>query len=147
LTVSLLDVNVLLAMVWPAHSAHGVVERWLARNKDQQWATCPFTQAAFVRVLSNPAFSPNALTPHDATAVLAKNLAQSNHRFWPNDLDFSEAVRPFIRRIVGHQQVTDAYLLGLTLHKGGKLVTLDKGILDLLPFESPHRRSIEIVGR
>lgn len=147
MTVSLLDVNVLVAMAWPAHSAHAAVARWLLKHKDEEWATCPFTQAGFVRILSNPAFSPDALTPQDAAAVLSKNLNHTGHRFWTSDLDFNEAVRPFAGRIVGHQQVTDAYLLGLTLHNGGRLATLDRGILDLLPSESPHRRSVEVIGK
>jgi predicted nucleic acid-binding protein len=35
---------------------------------------------------------------------------------------------PFSARIVGHQQVTDAYLLGLAIKEGGVLVTFDRGI-------------------
>lgn len=31
-------------------------------------------------------------------------------------------------RIVGHQQITDAYLLALAMHHRSKLATLDKGI-------------------
>jgi predicted nucleic acid-binding protein len=32
-----------------------------------------------------------------------------------------------------HQQITDAYLLGLAIHHMGKLVTLDRATLSLLP--------------
>jgi uncharacterized protein len=66
----LLDVNVLIAMAWPTHRAHERVQEWLAHNAREGWATCPLTQTAFVRILSNPAFSPNALTPADALALL-----------------------------------------------------------------------------
>jgi hypothetical protein len=34
-------------------------------------------------------------------------------------------VAPIRERIFGHQQVTDAYLLGLAIQKNGVLVTLD----------------------
>jgi predicted nucleic acid-binding protein len=62
----LLDVNVLIATAWPTHRAHASVQRWLSRRAREGWATCPLTQTAIVRILSNPAFSPNALTPGDA---------------------------------------------------------------------------------
>ena len=48
-------------------------------------------------------------------------------------------------RLVGHQQVTDAYLLGLTVQNKGKLATLDRGIVDLLPAESPYRGNVELI--
>jgi predicted nucleic acid-binding protein len=35
--------------------------------------------------------------------------------------------------MVGHQQITDAYLLGLAIHHKGKLVTLDRATLSLFP--------------
>jgi hypothetical protein len=35
---------------------------------------------------------------------------------------------PFAARISGHQQVTDAFLLGLAIKENGVLVTFDKGI-------------------
>jgi predicted nucleic acid-binding protein len=71
----LLDVNILIAMAWPTHRAHEKAQDWLAPHAREGWATCPLTQTAFVRILSNPAFSPNALTPGDALALLRANLA------------------------------------------------------------------------
>jgi len=53
----LLDVNVLIALLWPPHEAHARTQRWFATNADQGWATCAMTQAGFVRIVSNPAFS------------------------------------------------------------------------------------------
>jgi hypothetical protein len=49
---------------------------------------------------------------------------------------FVTAVQPFPGRLLGHQQVTDAYLLGLAMHKKGKLVTMDHAVLALLPARS-----------
>jgi predicted nucleic acid-binding protein len=34
----------------------------------------------------------------------------------------------FVSRVRGHQQVTDAYLLGLAIRENAQLVTFDKGI-------------------
>ena len=140
--VSLLDVNVFIAMTWPAHRAHGKVQQWLAHHGKEKWATCPFTQSAFVRILSNPAFSSNALTPADALVLLKSNVAHPGHQFWPDDIGLLDAIARCQSRLVGHQQVTDAYLLGLAIHKRGKLVTLDSSIASLLPEKSPDLDSI-----
>ncbi len=129
----LLDVNVLIAMAWPTHSGHEKVMEWLSRHAHEGWATCPMTQTAFVRILSNPAFSPNALTPRDAVALLETNFAHPAHRFWQDDLGIIEALELLTPRLAGHQQVTDAYLLGLAINRKGKLATMDRGVLALLP--------------
>ena len=141
----LLDVNVLIATAWPTHPAHQKVQQWIGRHAKQGWATCPFTQTAFVRILSNPAFSPNALTPVDALALLRANLRHPAHRFWEDDVSFIETVGPFWERLVGHQQISDAYLLGLAIHRGGRLATVDQGILTLLPEKSPDRDRVVII--
>ena len=56
MSVFLLDANLLIALAWPEHEAHNRAGSWFARHSRSGWATCPFTQAAFVRILSNPAF-------------------------------------------------------------------------------------------
>lgn len=141
----LLDVNVLIAMAWPTHQAHEKVQEWLARHAREGWATCPLTQTSFVRILSNPAFSPNALTPGDALTLLQTNLAHPAHRFWADDVSLEEALEPLTHRLAGHPQVTDAYLLGLTIEKKGKFVTLDRGVRTLLPDRSPERDSVVLI--
>jgi predicted nucleic acid-binding protein len=40
--------------------------------------------------------------------------------------------------------VSDAYLLGLAIHKKGKLATMDQAVLALLPSHSPYRERVEI---
>jgi uncharacterized protein len=143
-TANLLDVNVLVAMTWPSHEAHDKVQRWLSQHHEK-WATCPFTQAGFVRLISNPAFSPSALTPGDALRLLESNLAHPAHQFWPDDLTLLQAIGGFNPKIVGHQQVTDAYLLGLAIHKKGKLVTLDRALAAILPAGGSARDSLTVI--
>ena len=138
-TIHLLDVNVLVAAAWPTHRDHEKVQAWLARHARGGWATCPLTQTSFVRILSNPAFSPNALTPRDALLLLESNLAHPAHEFWTDDLGLVQAFEPLARNLKGHQQVTDGYLLGLAIHKKGKLVTMDRAVRTLLPEKSPDR--------
>jgi uncharacterized protein len=131
-TPFLFDVNLLIALMWPAHEDHDRAQLWFANNAQHGWATCPFTQAAFVRILANPAFSPDAVSPIEAAALLASNLKHQNHRFWADEITLTQAIEPFSNRLTGHRQVTDAYLLGLAIHKKGKLATMDQSVAALL---------------
>jgi uncharacterized protein len=143
---NLLDVNVLVAMAWPTHEAHTKVLDWLREHLREEWATCPMTQTAFVRILSNPQFSRDALTPEEALALLKANVAHPAHCFWPDVIAFAEALDSFGGKLQGHRQVTDAYLLGLTLHHKGRLVTLDRGVQALTLPKSPWRQRIVLIG-
>jgi toxin-antitoxin system PIN domain toxin len=138
----LLDVNVLIALLWPAHEAHARAQRWFGKNADQGWATCAMTQAGFVRIVSNPAFSRLVVSPRDAMEVLQGSLQHRAHRFWVEDIGITEAVAQTGRRLTGHQQVTDAYLLGLATHKKGRLATLDASVASLLPDQSAARNRV-----
>ena len=134
----LLDVNVLIALAWPTHTSHETVQRWFAKNARHGWATCPLTESGFVRILSNPAFSSNSLNPLEALGLLKANKQHHAHRFFPDDISFADAVKKFERRLVGHRQVTDAYLLGLALHHRSTLATLDSGLTSLARETSDH---------
>ena len=57
---ALLDLNILTALLWPAHEHHNAAHRWFAGGADASWATCALTQLGFVRIVSNPAFSRDA---------------------------------------------------------------------------------------
>jgi uncharacterized protein len=128
----LLDVNVLIALLWPDHEFHGRAQRWFHQNANQGWATCAMTQAAFVRVVSNPTFSHHTVSTEDTVEVLHGSLRHPAHRFWTEDIGLAEALSYLDRSLVGHQQITDAYLLGLTIHKKGRLATLDRGLASLI---------------
>ena len=145
MSVCLPDINVLIAIAWPSHIHHGIARSWFADNSSSGWATCPFTQAGFVRISSNPAIVSDAVSPREAIAVLARLVQVGTHVFWPDDLDFSQEGAIPTELLVGHRQVTDAYLLGLACHRGGTLVTLDRGVADLLPRNSPHQAALEIL--
>lgn len=127
-SVSLLDVNVLVASSDQGHVAYTKVHSWFRDSSNKLWATCPLTQSGFVRIISNPSFHPNRVEVAEALALLADITQRPSHRFWPMDISFTEAVQAFRERLFGHQQVTDAYLLGLAIRNKGRLVTLDSGI-------------------
>jgi len=131
--IALLDANLLIALAWPEHEAHERAGRWFTKHSRSGWATCPFTQAAFVRILSNPAFSANALSPANALAVLEANVRLPSHHFWQDEISLLEAMRIVSRPVTGHRQWTDCYLLGLAIHRRGRLATMDKGIAALGP--------------
>jgi toxin-antitoxin system PIN domain toxin len=124
----LLDVNALIALVLEDHVAHKTVKRWFQQTGSKSWVTCPWTEASFVRIVSNPRFSEPALDISEAMEMLDIVTRLPGHGFWALDVAFTDAVAPFTDRLFGHQQVSDAYLLGLSLKKKGLLVTLDRAI-------------------
>jgi len=141
----LLDTNLLIALFWPSHERHESAVKWFASRRGKGWATCPFTQAGFVRIVSSPAFSRDAVQPREAIQVLCANTAARDHEFWPDELPLAGAVAFARVRLMGHQQVTDAYLLGLAMRRNGVLATLDKGIGALTEPKSAERKALETV--
>ena len=121
----LLDVNVLLALTDEGHVHHRAVMRWFgARALD--WGLCAFSEAGFLRISVNPKVG--CLTFEDATGILAALTDRAGYRFWPIRSSWTELAEPFRERVHGHQQITDAFLLGLAIKESGVLVTLDKAI-------------------
>jgi len=127
---ALLDLNLLTALFWPSHEHHAVAHDWFDERRVDGWATCPMTQLGFVRLVSNPAFSRDALSVRDALTLLLKNLAHPDQVFWSADRD-AASLTPMAPSLRGHQQVTDAYLLALAHHHGGLVATFDRGLGDL----------------
>ena len=127
----LLDVNVLLALLWPPQEHHSIVRTWFLKTGGRHWATCPITESGCVRLLSNPNVTPGALRVSEALQVLTSNLNDPAHVFWPDALDLLSGLSPSSGRLQGYRQITDAYLLGLAVHHKAHLVTLDSGIASL----------------
>jgi hypothetical protein len=130
----LLDVNVLLALAWPNHLHHREAASWFAQNRRRGFRTCPITQTGFVRISSNPAFTPEAVSPLQALDLFARIADLPGHGFWPDDLPLPAAIGG--SRILGHRQVVDLYLLKLTANHGGIFATLDRGAAALAKREA-----------
>jgi predicted nucleic acid-binding protein len=82
-----------------------------------------------VRVLNLPAYSQRGpLGLGRVRDRLAQACAQLDHEFWPDDLSVRDPSRLNFDRIHGHNQLTDAYLLALAVHRRGCLVTFDRAI-------------------
>jgi len=120
--VALLDVNVLLALTWPNHQHHVAAHGWFRREGRHGWATCALTQLSFVRLSSNPAYTPAAVTPVQATDLLRRLVAHGAHRYWDS---LPEPEPAMFAHVLGHQQVQDAYLVRLAERRRGRLVTFD----------------------
>ena len=119
--------NLLIALTWPTHVHHEAAQSWFGRKRKAGFRTCPLTQTGFVRVSSNRKFIADAVTPADALGLLHQVTLLPEHEFWPDSLPFYEALRKGGLLMAGHQQVTDAYLVGLAVSRGGILATLDRG--------------------
>ena len=124
---ALLDVNVLVALFDPMHEHHAAAFGWWTANRDQGWATCPLTQNGFVRVISSASY-PRPLRLADAVALLQAQVSQPGHVFWPDDVALVDTAYFDHHHLRGPSQITDAYLLALAIHHGGRLVTFDRAI-------------------
>jgi uncharacterized protein len=121
--VHLLDGNVLYALIDEAHVHHAPARQWFLSMRGG-FATCPITQGTLVRLMMR-------LGGHgvdQALALLGVVTAHAGHRFWPDTLPFDQVIW---HGVMGHRQVTDAYLASLARHHRGKLVSFDKGLVAL----------------
>lgn len=125
---SLLDVNVLIALSDPEHHHHQIARNWFVSSGQERLGICPLTEAGFLRVTTNPAFHPNPRTLEHAIAILQFLKGHPGYWYCPIDRSWVTLTSPFAARISGHQQVTDAYLLGLAIKENGVLVTFDHDI-------------------
>ncbi|MDP2810958.1 MAG: hypothetical protein Q8O34_12485 [Rhodocyclaceae bacterium] len=121
---ALLDVNVLIALLDAGHLHHALAMTWLEREIGHGWASCPLTQNGCLRIMAQPSY-PHSLPVAAVAQRLAEAAAHPAHGFWADDYSLLDAGTVDWRRIIGHRQVTDAYLLGLAARNGGRFVTFD----------------------
>lgn len=121
---ALFDVNVLIALLDTDHLHHARATQWLAEHIESGWASCAITQNGCVRAMSQPGY-PNAL----ATARVAERLraaAATRHHLYIDDAPSLLDEKSFdSEQLLGHRQVTDAWLLGLAVRHRLRLVTFD----------------------
>jgi toxin-antitoxin system PIN domain toxin len=125
-TVYLLDVNVLIALVDPAHVQHEQAHTWFARTGKRAFATCPLTENGLVRIVGHPKY-PNSPGPPSVVVELLRAIrALPGHHFWSDDLSIAQHAHVAADRLASHAQVTHAYLLALARAHGGRLATMDR---------------------
>lgn len=116
----LLDANVLIALAEVGHTEHHRATQWLMQVT--AFATCPITEGALVR------FFLHSRTIKEAKHLLTRIHQDPRHLFWPDTVSYTQLPE---QGIVGHRQVTDAYLVALAAHYNGSLVTMDRGLAHL----------------
>jgi uncharacterized protein len=122
--ISLLDINVLIALIDSAHPFHRTATEWARSHANQGWASCPLTQNGCVRIISQPSYKQPVLIQQALKTL--RTLCQSPfHHFWPDELSLLNADTFDHNKIHGPRQLTDLYLLGLAVKNQGCLVTLD----------------------
>ncbi len=123
----LFDVNVLIAIVDEEHVHHWVTHEWWGANRSDGWATCPLTENGLARIMSQSRYK-NRVTTTFAIDLLAEQVAEPDHAFWPDDISLSDSALFNPSRILGPNQITDVYLLALAVKNGGRLATLDRSV-------------------
>lgn len=118
----LLDANVLIALVVDDHVHHDAAEGWLAGHNGRI-ATCPITEGSLVRLLIREGQSADT-----AKAVVSAVASDPRHEFWPDQISYSDVS---LAGVIGHRQVTDAYLAQLARVHKGHLATFDQGLAKL----------------
>lgn len=127
----LLDVNVLLAIIWPPHEGHATAQAWFAKSGQHAWATNVLTQLGVLRLLTNPVVTQTMVTGSGAWALLRESTAHPGHELWPLDQEISGGFEFLASRVWGYRQWTDAILLWQAKERGGVFVTFDSGVKEL----------------
>jgi uncharacterized protein len=121
---ALLDVNVLIALLDGSHVHHVRASQWLAREIAHGWASCPLTQNGCLRIMGQPAY-PQAQPLAAIAQRLSLATAHPAHQFIADDYSLLDDTRIDWRRLLGHRQVTDTYLLGLAVRHDCRFVSFD----------------------
>lgn len=115
----LLDGNVLIALLNSDHVHHRTARRWLV-DLQVNFATCPVTEGALARF----AFR-GGRTAEDVEQLLGLLAQHPRREFWPDSLPYDGVA---FKGVIGHRQVTDAYLAQLARANSGRLATFDNGL-------------------
>lgn len=125
--ITLLDANVLIALGDAGHDHEAAALHFFQHEAvPGGWATCPLTENAFLRILSQPGYLRTLGSPAGACRVLLRLLASPGHHFWPDDLSLSDT--RLFPTLPASKHHTDLYLLGLAVKHGGRFATFDASI-------------------
>jgi toxin-antitoxin system PIN domain toxin len=125
----LLDVNVLAALIDPAHVQHDRAHDWFAAQGRKAWATCPLTENGVVRVVGHARYPNSAGTPAAVAELVAILRGLGGHEFWSDDISLLECQHIDTTRLLDSGQVNDTYLLALAVAHGGRLATFDRHLV------------------
>lgn len=129
MTRYLLDVNVLIALIDPAHVQHDRAHDWFAAKGKKAWATCPLTENGVLRIVGHPRYPSSPGTPAAVAELMSILLGLGGHEFWPDDVSLLDPQRIDNTRLLDSGQVTDTYLLALARTHSGQLATFDRHLV------------------
>ena len=125
MTQFLLDVNVLIALVDPAHFQHDLAHDWFSREGSRAFATCPITENGLLRIVGHPKYPNSPGPPSTVAKALVAIRALPGHAFWPATLSLCDSEGLDVSLLSSHSRVTDTYLLALARANKGRLATMD----------------------
>ena len=115
----LLDVNTLIALIWPSHVHHSKAKTWRA---GKTLALCPIAEMGFIRISTNSTGQFNS-SMRDARQALHDFISNETSEFIPCDARALDgAPSP------SSGKTTDWYLANLADAHSMKLATLDVGL-------------------
>jgi uncharacterized protein len=121
----LLDVNVWVALFDEAHMHHALACKLIAQKK-LKIASCALTENGVLRILNMPNYSTAPKPGFEAIRQMMRRVCSDiDHAYWGNELSLIRDDVIDWSRVMGHNQITDAYLLALAVKHGGALATLD----------------------
>jgi uncharacterized protein len=126
---SLIDINVLIALIDPAHIQHDRAHEWFAASGKKAWATCPLTENGVLRIVGHARYPNSPGTPAVVAELLTTLCTLPGHDFWSDDITLLDAGRVDSSRLLDSAQVTDSYLLALARAHGGQLATFDQRLV------------------
>lgn len=126
----LLDVNVLVGLSFPEHTLHSRAYDWFHRSHGRAWASCPTTQAGYLRVAYQLLGGTHGALSQ-ALSGLEQSCLNSDHVFWEIDVDLGELSSVERAKLIGGSQITDMQLLMLAYGRKAQLVSADRGIREL----------------
>lgn len=145
MSAHLLDVNALIALLVEDHPFHDKASTWFSRHGQAGWFTCAITQSGLVRVMNQPALASRQRTILELGELLQQGLAHPAHGVVPLNFGFNEVLSTCTGGVVGHRQVTDAYLLTAAMRATMKLLTFDRGIGTLLASDAERSAHITVL--
>ena len=129
MTTFLLDANVLIALIDPAHVQHDDAHAWFAAEGRHAWATCPLTENAVLRIVGHARYPNTPGSPAAVAPLLARFHMLPGHHFWADDISAVDGGHLDTSRLLSASQVTDTYLLALVRSQGGTLATFDRRLV------------------
>ena len=126
---ALLDVNIVIALLDPAHSLHHKAHAWWDNHAALGWASCPISENGVVRIMAGSSYSSQThFSAAEIVHLLETFASKSDHEFWPDDISLRDEKIFSMDRVLRSHQLTDLYLLALAANHHGRLVTFDQGI-------------------